>query len=145
MQRKRSLEANSLNLANHSLHHIHNQGERMNQEITILRLREPRPADVPNDALIFNAPRLMTGHAGWQGEFQHGRFYVAVDPSAHMAEAHIRNNVSLDGYLCEYITDDDIRKWATEHAREHYLTVEEDDWQLWVGLYFDHNRTTRID
>lgn len=117
----------------------------MNQEITILRLADPRPIDVPADALIFNAPRPLAGHVGWQGEFRHGRFYVAVDPSARMAEAHIRNNVSLDGYLCEYITDDDIREWAEEHGKTLNTTVEAHKWETWVDSYFHSNRTKRID
>ena len=73
-------------------------------KLTIMRLLEPRPANVPADALIFNAPRPLCGHEHWQGEFRHGIFYVAIFPADQYAEGFIRETVGLDGWLCEYIS-----------------------------------------
>ena len=63
-----------------------------------------RPHSIPENCLIFNAPRPLYGHMEWQGEFEHGIFYVAIDPDSHGAEGFIEGNISLDGLLIEYWT-----------------------------------------
>ena len=41
-----------------------------------------RPADIPADWTIYNAPRPLYGHKRWQGDFRHGIFFAAVAPRA---------------------------------------------------------------
>jgi len=45
-----------------------------------------KPKDIPENWLIFNAPRPLLGDKEWQGDFQHGIFYVAVDPNGYIPE-----------------------------------------------------------
>jgi len=113
----------------------------MDKKLTIQKLLEPRPDDIPADALIFNAPRPLCGHTHWDGEFRHGIFYVAIFPSDQYAEGFIRETVGLDGWLCEYISEDEIRPYAEEKARENDLKVEDCDWVDWVDTYmYEHSR-----
>ncbi len=36
------------------------------------------PADLPDDAVIVNAPRPLSGVVTWDGRFRHGIFYAAA-------------------------------------------------------------------
>lgn len=54
---------------------------------------------------IYNAPRPMYGPISWEGPFNHGVYYVAVD-SAQMASAA----VNLDGWPVHIVDDADIRR-----------------------------------
>lgn len=36
------------------------------------------PADLPDDAVIVNAPRPLAGLVTWTGQFRHGIFYAAA-------------------------------------------------------------------
>lgn len=73
-----------------------------------------RPAEAPEGAWIFNAPRPLYGAVTWQGEFVHGIFYAAILPADDYAENFIRQNVSLDGWVLCYFSKEDARKQATE-------------------------------
>jgi len=114
-------------------------------KLTIMRLLEPRPANAPADALIFNAPRPLCGHEGWEGEFRHGIFYVAIFPQDRYAPGFIKETVSLDGWLCEYISDETIRPYAEETAKEYNTTVEEHEWNIWVDSYMSRHGTEETD
>jgi hypothetical protein len=114
-------------------------------KLTIMRLLEPRPANVPADALIFNAPRPLCGHTHWQGEFRHGIFYVAIFPADQYAEGLIRETVGLDGWLCAYIADETIRSYAEATAKEYDTTVEEHEWNMWVDSYMSRYGTEETD
>lgn len=84
--------------------------------VTIKRVVGTKPA--PPGHLLFNAPRPLYGTT-WQGDFEHGIFYAAVDPVGDPYAANwIKRNVELDGWLLEYITEADIEKWGREQL-EH--------------------------
>jgi len=76
-----------------------------------------RPHPIPENWFIFNAPRPLLGHEEWQGEFEHGIFYVAVDPDSYGAEGFIERNISLDGWLVEYWT----KEKAIGAVKSYYL------------------------
>jgi hypothetical protein len=104
-------------------------------ELTIISLLDQRPADVPLNFLIFNAPRPLIGSKQWIGDFRHGVFYAAVDITLPRAERCIRDNVSLDGWLCEYITRADIEKWGNERAASLGIRYEDHPYEVWVAYW----------
>ena len=75
-----------------------------------------KPANVPEDWLIFNAPRPLLGDIEWQGDFRHGLFYVAIDPKGYIPESWIKRNCDLDGWLVEYISEDE----AIQKTKDYY-------------------------
>jgi hypothetical protein len=95
--------------------------------------------------LIFNAPRPLWGTREWEGDFLHGIFYVAVDPTDARAEMMIKQNAELDGWLCEYVTMEQVRAWAAQIAAERGYdrkdvdSLSDQDLQNW---YLDCNWRT---
>jgi hypothetical protein len=117
-----------------------------------------RAVEIPKGWLIFNAPRplLATEHMiefregvdypvylSWQDwtddGFIHGRFYVAVDPNDGYA---IKENVGLDGWVLQYVNDNEIEAWV--RARIAELNLKEYDQydleQLKQSFFFHHNK-----
>ena len=79
-----------------------------------------RPDHIPDAWPIFNAPRPLLGHEEWQGDFEHGIFYVAVDPDGYGAEGFIERNISLDGWLVEYWTEEKALEAAKGYLLKEY-------------------------
>jgi len=79
-----------------------------------------KPKDIPENWFIFNAPRPLLGDIEWQGEFQHGVFYVAVDPDGYIPESWIQKNYNLDGWLVKYISEKDAIKKAKDYYHKEY-------------------------
>src|SRR5262249_55877489 len=125
--------------------HSHHITRRTTMQMTIMRLLAPRPTEVPADALIFNSKRELCGDQHWVGDWQHGIFYVAVYRTNQYAENYIRETVKLDGWLCEYITEDTIRTWAEAHAKDIGCKVESVSWNIWVETYMKGQRTRDVD
>ena|GEM_PF-2688397 len=82
-----------------------------------------RPKDIPENWLIFNAPRPLLGHKEWTGDFYHGRFFVAVDPAGYIPEQWIKANCSLDGWLIKYISEEDAIQQAKNFYHENYPAI----------------------
>ena len=83
---------------------------------TRLKVVGERPADAPKGTIIFNAPRPLFGQINWKGDFRHGIFYVALNPGDEHFERCARENLSLDAWVIEYVT----QEHAIETAREYY-------------------------
>lgn len=71
--------------------------------------------------------------------FIHGRFYAAVDPDDQKV---IDQNLSLDAWVIEYITEDEWRRRVEEYRRkraEQYGLSEEEaaeiEWRMWEDSY----------
>ncbi len=79
-----------------------------------------RPKDIPENWLIFNAPRPLLGDKEWEGKFQHGIFYVAVDPNCYFYNREIENNCKLDGWIVEYISKEKAIKRIKEYYHKEY-------------------------
>lgn len=63
---------------------------------------------VPAGWDIYNAPRPLHGHVTWVGNFHHGTFYAAVDPSDcampyRRGPRAIESNEKLDGWRIKYV------------------------------------------
>lgn len=98
----------------------------MSNELTVLRVIGTRPADVPADWLIFNAPRPLYGKE-YTGDFKHGIFYAAIDPADDHAAQFIYENQRNDGWLIQYIDQGVVDAWATKYAKENDFDLAEFD------------------
>ena len=90
----------------------------------------PRPEEAPEGWEVWNAPRPLLGsakpyslqgdNAQWQGDFLHGRFYVAVNPADDCADIWRKRNAALDGWVLEYITISEARERVFQHCLTKY-------------------------
>lgn len=89
--------------------------------MTTLQIIGKRPDDIPNNWIILNAPRPLYGNKEWTGEFEHGIFYVALDPNDdYVYDMWMKSNESLDAWICEYQTKEDAIKMALDYYNEKY-------------------------
>lgn len=60
--------------------------------------------------LIMNAPRPIAGDPEkiWNDDFNHGRFYTAIDPVSEFAKQNIEENRKLDAWLIAFITEQNV-------------------------------------
>lgn len=65
-----------------------------------------RPENIPDNWIVFNAPRPMLGDKDWCGDFHHGIFYAAVDPDGYIPEKWMQKNCDLDGWVVEYVSEE---------------------------------------
>jgi len=77
------------------------------------------PADVPADALIFNAPRPIAGTTTWKGDWLSGTFYAAVNADDPWREDWIKANRS-DHAMLVYFVDEETAKAAVREASGRY-------------------------
>jgi len=77
--------------------------------------------DVPEDWLIFNAPRPLYGTKEWNdGPFLHGVWYAAIAPNEERKDWMIERNASLDGWLLEYHNEEELRSIAIEYYEREF-------------------------
>jgi hypothetical protein len=89
------------------------------QKLYVVRT-DLRPADVPDDWVIFNAPRPMYGSMTWQGDWCRGIYYAAVDPAEPEALAECRRkNGEWDGRELVFVTEDE----AISRMRAHWVKM----------------------
>lgn len=98
----------------------------MSNELTVLRVIGQRPADIPADWLIFNAPRPLYGQE-FVGEFKHGILYAALDPNDDHAAQFIYENQRNDGWLIQYIDQSVVDAWAAQYAKDNDFDLSEFD------------------
>lgn len=67
-----------------------------------------RPA-IPEDWIICNAPRPLTGDETWEGEFQHGIFYAALNPHDFFFKISLARNQTLDAWMVLYYSEAEAR------------------------------------
>lgn len=65
-------------------------------------------------SFVFNAARPLPGHATWTGDFHHGSYYAAIEPSDGNAARYVQECKNLDGWLVLYKSEEDIVAWAKE-------------------------------
>lgn len=83
--------------------------------------------DVPEDWMIFNAPRPLYGTKEWNtGPFLHGVWYAAIAPDEERKDWMVERNVSLDGWLVFYHTAEELAAIAFEYYEKNYPNVEVD-------------------
>ena len=112
-------------------------------KITIQRLLE-NTVTIPAGWLIFNAPRPLSGTVTadgqmvWVGEFRHGIYYAAVNPSPEdFGPKLMKLNVELDGWLCQYVTEKDIETWGRTYCSEYGIDYAEQDFRDIQRSYFN--------
>lgn len=84
----------------------------------------PRPEDIPADWVVFNAPRPIYGHKCWEGEYNAGTFYAAIDMSDKWGEEYLKETLLLDGYPLQFITEEFQKEWVREFYAQDKQTIE---------------------
>jgi hypothetical protein len=110
-----------------------------------------RPADIPENWIVFNAPRplfgtLITAAGGpqagctWIGDFVTGRLYAAVDPEDEDAQRWIDENRSLAAVILVYVSQEEldqrVDEWAVGYAKKYNLDLTEFDRSEIVDAYW---------
>lgn len=85
-------------------------------EMTIIRLLDPRPGDVPSNFPIFNAPRPLIGAKQWSGDFQHDIFYAAVDITLPGPNIAFEITSASTAGSANTSRVKDVEKWGRERA-----------------------------
>lgn len=98
--------------------------DRLPESFTVLRVALPYP-DVPAGWLVLNAPRPLLGTRTWEGEWGHGRHWAAIDPEDIYAPVWLRKSLELDGWVCEFVGQEDFDKHAAEVCVRHGWDVED--------------------
>jgi hypothetical protein len=75
------------------------------------------PKNIPNNWTIWNAPRPLYGDTAWQGDFIHGIFYAAIDPDSIFSESNTKDNISLDAWQLEFVTEE----YAINKIKAYYV------------------------
>lgn len=110
--------------------------------VKIIRIQETRPSQIPEHYIIMNAPRPLAGQDDWTGEFQHGIFYAAVDPSpSRSGYLAFLQNVQRDGWTVEYITEEFIQATVKQYVTEKDFDFAELDAKDINDLFWSHFRT----
>jgi len=78
-----------------------------------------RPENIPDNWIVFNAPRPMLGDKDWCGDFHHGIFYAAVDPDGYIPKKWMQKNCDLDGWVVEYVSEEA----AIQMVKNYYLNT----------------------
>lgn len=85
-----------------------------------------RPKDIPENWIVMNAPRPLYGHKEWTGEFQHGVFYVALNPDdSCVHDMWMKKNEEQDAWICEYWTKAQAIKYILDYYHEKYPGEDE--------------------
>ena len=93
-----------------------------------------RPSHVPEDFLIFNAPRPLLGSPSpandylgrkyfWSAKGKRGLLFAAVDPNDPNYNDLIKQNNNLHGHLCVWVTPEEV-----EEVVRAYYEKRWDDW-----------------
>ena len=105
----------------------------MTRQLKVYKVLGQRPDKVltdegfkklPHRWEVYNAPRPLYGHLSWTGDFLHGIFYVAIDPSDdYVAENWKQENIRLDGWLLEWVSEDEAADAMWQHYLDDYPKV----------------------
>lgn len=99
----------------------------------------PAPfAGLPANWIVLNAPRPLLGEMRVEnGEFVHGRFYVALDPAESMTPLFLEENRRLDAYALVIVPEEDVReemafalisdRVGDDHADRIYRALPDED------------------
>ena len=74
----------------------------------IRKIIRERPALIPKNWKIMNAPRPLMGHKLWTSYFVSGVFHVALDPDKENYDEFLDFNVRQDATVLEYISRQDV-------------------------------------
>ncbi len=97
-----------------------------------------RPADVPANWTIYNAPRPIYGHREWQGDFACGIFYAAIDPNGEGAEWMHSENRLNKACVVKYVSKADVMTWVYAYGEKRGVSRERIDavpFNALLGIY----------
>lgn len=80
------------------------------------------PQEIPPGWVVANAPRPITGPIRWTGEFRHGTFYAAAEPTPEARASWLAD----DAWPVELITNAEIERRALAKLAEYGYATPED-------------------
>ena len=80
----------------------------------------PFPAEEWQGALIFNAPRPLSGSATGIGDWHCGVHYAVVNPLSEFAEQDLKTNLGLDAVLLILATHEQLVKMGESQIPDKY-------------------------
>jgi hypothetical protein len=87
--------------------------------VTVQRLIGASPFMPTPDTAVFNAPRPMYG-TEYQKGFAHGVFYGVVNLNDELtAEAFVKRNLELDGYLTLWVSNAEVEAWFKTYQAKY--------------------------
>lgn len=97
------------------------------------------PAHVPENAIIFNAPRPLLGEY-WEGEFISGIFYAAITDDNPYKESLIAQNKALDATVLIFVPEAEARKLVQDYLiAEGYGEIKSDLFEeFWWDCFYDN-------
>ena len=107
--------------------------------VNLLRERgEVVPANVPEDALIFSAPRPLCGTTTWEGDWVCGIFFAAVTADDPYRAMWLKENKNLDATKVNFVSDEQGRFMVREFYGEDMaeITYAEFD-EYWASTFTD--------
>jgi hypothetical protein len=78
-----------------------------------------RPANVPREWPVYNAPRPLPGTATWESDWRRGRHFAAIDPVDERKDEMLRDIEALDGWQVVEVVPADFMAWIAERCREY--------------------------
>src|SRR5689334_1874884 len=102
------------------------QGGQAVNTVTVNRAAWDGPDDLPDDAVIVNAPRPLTGLVTWTGQFRHGVFYAAAPRVPGGPDPFERFGWRRDdAWSVEFIDNAEIERRVMAKVAEYDTTLEE--------------------
>jgi len=95
--------------------------------------------DVPEDWMIFNAPRPMWGTQEWYDKnvYLHGRWFAAISPMDPYKLDMLTRNEQDDGWLIVYHAEEQLQAVGWEWVEKNYPDSDlepKDPWLTQKGL-----------
>lgn len=92
------------------------------------RTFDKRPSDVPEDWLIFVAPRPLPGTKTWRGSGGFGWHYAALDPKDENYEMFLSRIARDQGNLVLYTKEEEFLSWLKKEVEdpEEYAQILQD-------------------
>jgi len=86
--------------------------------------------------LVFNAPMPIPGCAYELGEFRHGTFYAAVNPTLPMADRVLQEIRGLDGWPVQLVNHQEIQALVSKHLCDADVPLSDalETWGGWPAL-----------
>lgn len=104
-----------------------------------------RPANIPTDALVFNAPRPLfgtltsDGAQTWQSGFLSGVHYAAVTPDDSYRQEWLRHNKENDAVLVWYVTEAEAKAIAKQYTVDYLASHPKASLSCPIDAFVDRN------
>lgn len=100
-----------------------------------------RKIDIPEGCEaweIYNAARPFPATVTWQGEFIHGIFYGAIDPSDEFADENRTRAKQLDASRLMFVSREVVEEWGRAYCAKYDVDYADFDFRDIAISYLRH-------